>query len=185
MRLLGTTEDLANQLGDPTSTEQAVGLDHLALAVNPLGLYRVQPRALLGQKAGDDAHPTAAALFDFSVVRSDPGAYLLALVPADVIPHQKQRLFAQSLEPFAAPFEELGGYGAHRPTVHETRPRLFEFGQVEPVARDGLGVGIVLLGERLFDQTRGPSFGFWPSSMRASSEFPGIAITGSLVSGGE
>jgi hypothetical protein len=31
----------------------------------------------------------------------------------------------------------------------------------------------------------GPSFGFWPSSMRAPSEFPGMAITGSLVSGGE
>ncbi len=50
MLVMRTTEDPANPLGKLVGARQTVGLYHFALAVDPLGLYRVQPRALLGQK---------------------------------------------------------------------------------------------------------------------------------------
>ena len=52
MRLVSTTEDLADPLGELISAQQPIGLDNFTLAMDPHRLYRVQPRALLGQKAG-------------------------------------------------------------------------------------------------------------------------------------
>src|SRR5829696_9016168 len=81
-----TVEDPTDPLGQLVSCEQPVGLDHLALAMDPLGLYRVEPRALLGQKAYDDPH-SRDAVFDFSVMRGNPGgAHLFGSVPASVVP---------------------------------------------------------------------------------------------------
>jgi hypothetical protein len=66
-----TVEDQAYSLSQLVSREQPVGLYHLALAMNPLGLHRVEPRALFGQKAAYDPH-SLATVFDFPVVRDDP-----------------------------------------------------------------------------------------------------------------
>ena len=66
-----TVEDRAHSLGQLLSREQPVGLYDLTLAMNPLGLYRVEPRALGGQKAVYDPHSRAAA-FDCPVVGGDP-----------------------------------------------------------------------------------------------------------------
>src|SRR5215211_7032625 len=87
MFVVRTVEDPADALGQLVGCEQPIGLDHLALAVNPPGLYRIEPRALLGQKAAYDPH-APAALFDRSVVRSDPLSNLVAYVPAGVVPDQ-------------------------------------------------------------------------------------------------
>ncbi len=54
MLVMGTTENPANPVGELVGAQQTVGLDHSTLAVNPFGLYRVQPRALLGQQAAYD-----------------------------------------------------------------------------------------------------------------------------------
>jgi hypothetical protein len=40
---MDTVEDPANPLGEIVSTEQPLGLDHFAFAVNPLGLNRIEP----------------------------------------------------------------------------------------------------------------------------------------------
>jgi hypothetical protein len=69
-----TVKDRAYSLGQLVSCEQPVGLYNFALAVNPLGLHRVEPRALLEQQAAYDPHSTAAVL-DSSVVRGDPPSY--------------------------------------------------------------------------------------------------------------
>jgi hypothetical protein len=50
MLLVSTAEDVANPLGELVSTEQPLGLYDLAFAMNPLGLNRVEPRALGGQQ---------------------------------------------------------------------------------------------------------------------------------------
>ena len=49
---MSTTKDLADPIRELVSREHPIGLDRLAFAMNPLGLYRVEPRALLGKKAG-------------------------------------------------------------------------------------------------------------------------------------
>ena len=56
---MNTAEDLADSIRKLVSREHQIGLDHLALAVDPLRLYGVEPRALLGKKAGHYAHSRA------------------------------------------------------------------------------------------------------------------------------
>src|SRR3954471_24816573 len=64
-----------------------VRLDHGPFAVHPLGLDRVQPRALARQAAGQEAAAAAGGL-DPAVVGPDPGADLAAGVPGGAIPDQ-------------------------------------------------------------------------------------------------
>src|SRR5215204_450097 len=150
MLVMRTTEDPTDPVGKLVSAQQTVGLDHLPLAVHPLGLYGVQPRALLRQKAAYDPHPFAA-LLDSAVMFSEPAPEFAAYVPAGVVPDEEQNLLANCFELLSAPSEKLSRYPAHGPTIHEPQPRLVEFRQVEPVTGDGLRFGIVF-GDRLLDE---------------------------------
>ena len=76
MLLMRTTKDPADPLCKLVRSQQTVRLDDLAFAVDPLGLYGVQPRTPLGQKTTHDPHSTAA-LLDAAVVFSEPAPYLL------------------------------------------------------------------------------------------------------------
>src|SRR5687767_9402511 len=137
-----TVKDPADPLGQLVSREQAVGLYNLALAMDPLGLYRVEPRALLRQEAAYDPHPRAT-FFDPPVVRGNPvGAHLFGGMPASVVPDQNPHpLLACSFELLAAPCKEAGGYPTHRTPVYEAQPHLLKLRHVEPVAGDGLRIG--------------------------------------------
>src|SRR5687768_18480106 len=95
-------------ISELVSAQQPVRLDHLALAVDPHRLYRVQPRALLGKEADDDAHPQAAPS-DLAIVGCYPVLDELTLVPASIVPDQQKRFFAFSSEFVAAPPEKLRG----------------------------------------------------------------------------
>src|SRR5215211_4666578 len=139
MLVVRTSEGRADSLGQLVGTEQTVGLNYLALAVNPLGLYGVEPRALLGQQAGDDPHPFLLALFESPVMLPDPAPHLAAYVPAGIVPDQHQNLLADGGQLLAAPLQKARGYTAHRTAVHKAQPRLFELGDVQSsVAGDGL-----------------------------------------------
>ena len=118
MLFVSTAEDPANPICELVSAEQPLGLDHLAFGVDPLGLDRVEPRALGGQKARYYPNPMAAGL-DSAVVGVDPPPHPTAFVPARIVPDQKQGLFVPSFEPLATPSEEPRGYVAHRPTIYE------------------------------------------------------------------
>ena len=76
MLLMRTTKDPADPLCKLVRSQQTVRLDDLAFAVDPLGLYGVQPRTPLGQKTTHHPHSTAA-LLDAAVVFSEPAPYLL------------------------------------------------------------------------------------------------------------
>jgi hypothetical protein len=73
-----TIENPADPIRQLVSREQPVGLDHLALAVDPLGLYGIQPRTLFRQQAAYDPH-SAATLFDSAVVRGNPSSDLFGV----------------------------------------------------------------------------------------------------------
>jgi hypothetical protein len=156
MLVMRTIENLTDSVGEFVSAEQSVGLDHLAFAVYPFGLDGVQPRTLLGQKAACDPH-SAAALLNLTVMFSCPSSHLAAYVPGSVVPNENQHFLAGRFKVFAAPREKLCRYAAHRSAIHEPQPRIIEFGQIEPVARDGLRFGIVF-GDRLLDEAKGLSF---------------------------
>jgi hypothetical protein len=76
MLVMWTIEDTTKPVGELVSFRQPLGLDHFALAVYPLGLYGVQPRTLLGQKAAYDPHSTAT-VFDSAVILAEPASDLL------------------------------------------------------------------------------------------------------------
>jgi hypothetical protein len=109
--VMRTVEDQAYSLSQLVSSEQSVRLYNLALAMDPLGLHRVEPRALFGQKAAYDPH-SLATVFDLTVVRGDPLCDLFADVPGSVLPDQHPNPFARRLKPLAAPPKEAGAYGA-------------------------------------------------------------------------
>src|SRR5215213_2537302 len=92
MRIMGAAKDPANPIRKLVGTDQHLGLDHFSFAMDPFGLYCVQPRTLFGQQTANDAH-ALPAVFDLSVVRSDPAVHLFTpRVPTGVIPDHKQRL---------------------------------------------------------------------------------------------
>src|SRR3712207_6276617 len=122
MRLVGTAESLADPLGKLLSAEQPLGLYDLPLAVDPFGLYCVEPGALLGKQTRHYPHPSTA-LFDSSVMLLDPASNLFTRVPRGVVPDQKQRLLAHRSELFAAVLKKPSGDGTHRPAIHEPQPR--------------------------------------------------------------
>ena len=74
---------------------------------------RVEPQTLFGQQTGNDACPLPA-VFDLSVVRSDPAAHLFRGVPGSVIPDHKQSLLVLRNELLAAVLKKLSGDDAHR-----------------------------------------------------------------------
>jgi hypothetical protein len=140
MLVMWATKYPAYPLGKPVCPQQSVWFDDLALAVYPLGLYGVKPRAPLGQQATHDPH-SASALLDFSVVPSETTPDLPGDVPARVVPDEEQALLSGRFELLRAPLEKAGGYGTHGPAVDESQPRLVDLWQVESVAADGLRLG--------------------------------------------
>src|SRR5215216_4395441 len=150
-----TVEEPADPLGQLVSREQPVGLDHPALAMDPFGLYRVEPRTLLRQKAAYDPHP-GAAFFDPPVVRANPGAHLFGGMPASIVPDQNPYPLACSFELLGAPRKEVGGYPAHRTPIHEAHPHLLKLRNKKPIAGDSLRIGVVF-SNRLFNQAHGLS----------------------------
>src|SRR5215207_1408093 len=147
MLVMRTIEDPTDPLGQLVSAQKTVGLDYLPLAVHPLRLDGVQPRALLGQQTAYDPH-SLAALSDLAVVLAEPAPELFGDVPARVVPDQKQDLLTHRFELLGAPSEKLSRYTAHGPTIYKPDPRLFKLGQIKPVAGDGFRLGIVF-GHRL------------------------------------
>src|SRR5215213_10364388 len=129
MLVMRTTEDPADPLSKLVSAKQSLGLRDLAFAVDPLGLYGVEPRTLGGQQARYYPNPLAAG-FDTAVVSGDPLSHPMALVPTSVVPDEKQGLLTSLSEPVAAPSKKPDGYVAHRPSVHESKPGLLKFRQV-------------------------------------------------------
>src|SRR5215204_1380075 len=153
-----TAEDPANPLCEFVGAQQTLGLDHFALAVNPFGLYRVEPRALLGQKAAYNSH-SFATLFDLTVMSPEPTPELFGDMPARVVPDQKQTLLAKSFELFATPLKELGRHSTDGPAIHKAQPRLIKSRQVESVAGDGFRIRVVFSNRALEEAHRLSLFG--------------------------
>src|SRR5215218_6677727 len=82
MLVMRTTEDPTDPIRKLISAQKSVRFHHLALAVNPLRLYGVEPRTLLRQQAAHDPYSIAAALFDFSVMLPEPAPDLPGDMPA-------------------------------------------------------------------------------------------------------
>jgi hypothetical protein len=153
MFVVRTVEDSADPICQFLSAEQSIRLNHLALAVYPLGLYSIEPRTLGGQKAAYDPH-SICALFDFPVVRGDPRSDLFRDVPGSVVPDQHPYTLAGCLQLLAAPTKKErvvarspGGRPRSATTPHRTPAS-------RAITGNGLRIGIVFL-DRLLHQAQG------------------------------
>src|SRR5215213_5038815 len=153
MLVMRTTENPAYPIRKLVGSKQPVWLDDLALSVNPLRLYGVQPRTLLRKKATHDPH-SVSALLDSAVVSSEPAPDLPGDVPARVVPDEDHDLLADLFELLQAPLKELGRYGTDGPSVNEAQPRIADLRQVESVAGDGFRLGVVF-GDRALNEAKG------------------------------
>lgn len=136
--------------------EQPGRFEDAALAVDPQRLDRIEPGALAGQEAGNDAHPARA--MGALIVGADRLADRPAAMPRGVVPDQHQGGEARRGQVLAAPRQELGGDRTGRAAIHEAQPdrrgggvRGIARPHQQPVAGQGLGIGIVL-GHGLFHQ---------------------------------
>jgi len=69
-----------------------VRLNRFALCMNPHGFNRVEPRAFLWQKKGQQAN-ALPVLFHSTIMLTDPSTNCLAFVPGSMIPDHNQYLF--------------------------------------------------------------------------------------------
>src|SRR3954462_7216896 len=96
--------------------ELACRLDHRALAGQPLGLDRVEPRAP-GRAPAEQEAAATAGLLDRAIVRPGPVPHLAADAPGGVVPGQDQHPDAVGREALGRPGEEGAGPRAGRPPV--------------------------------------------------------------------
>src|SRR5262245_15541315 len=146
MGIMGATKVSTNPVSDLLSAEQPSRLDDGALAMDPLGLNRVEPGTLDRQIARQDPH-AVPLLLDLSVLCTDPSAHAFTHMPGGVVPDQPPHPHTGFLQPRTAPAQELLGDGADRPALDETQPdllRLSDLAQQHAVTGQRLGIGIVL-----------------------------------------
>ena len=154
MLVVRTIKDTTNPIGKFVCSKQSIGLYNFSLAVHPLRLDGVQPRALLGQKTAHDPNPFAAR-FDPSVVFAQPSPHLFGDVPTGC-PRSEAGPSCRSVRAFGNSTQRKpGGYGTHRPALDKPQPRLpVEFGHIEPVAGYSLRLGIVFFDRPLEEAQR-------------------------------
>ena len=144
MRLVSTSIVGTNTFGQQPGREQAIGLDNSPLAMNPLGLNRVEPGTLLGQEQGKNAHTLACSLH-LLVLLTNPGADFLAGMPGGILPDQQPGGFALLGHLLAAPLQELSGDITHGAARHEAQRHLpadrLACGSLLPEHANALGSG--------------------------------------------
>lgn len=124
MIFIGAPKVSTNSLSKLMSGKQSISFDHVALAVDPFGLNRVQPGTFRREKERQDAH-AFALLLDLLVVLPNPGANLFTVMPGSIIPDQEPDGFALLSQLLAAPIEKLGGDVTHGASGNKTQRHLF------------------------------------------------------------
>lgn len=173
MRLVDTVENTADPVGEFVSTEQPLGLNNLAFAMDPpRRLYQVKPRAFRRRRQGTVHTPyPASGIFDFPVMVGDPVAYLMTLMPGDVIPDEKQRILACRSEFPDAVAQKLRGNRAYGTVIHEPAPTALQLRNEHPVTCQSFRLGIVFWSS-LLDEAHGVAL-ISPAMHRRSLEILG------------
>src|SRR6266508_5449144 len=103
--------------------EHAVGLRNRTLAMHPLGLDWVEPRALAGQQARHDPH-ALAGLFEAAIMDANPVAHILALVPGGIVPDQEPATHALGRQPLTTPCQKVSGHRAEWAPFYKAQQHL-------------------------------------------------------------
>src|SRR6266702_4221011 len=123
MCFIGTAKMGTNALSQLLSRKQPIGFNHGSLAMDALGLNRVEPGTFGRQKAGKDADALALS-FHLAVVFADPGANELAHMPGGIVPNEQPSRFSLGLQLVTPPLQELRRDVADRAPRHKTQRHL-------------------------------------------------------------
>src|SRR6266536_3156942 len=160
MRFIGTSKVSTDALGQLFGGKQPIVLNHVAFAMDPFRLNRVEPGALRRQQKGQDTH-ARARLLDLLVVVANPGAHGLTLMPGGIIPDQEPVGFALREQTLAAPVQELRRERAHWSSGDKAQPHLLTPGLLRrpllpqhAIASQCFGIRVFFF-PRLFDEAKG------------------------------
>src|SRR5438874_768042 len=107
MGFVSTSEVSTDPFSQKLRRKHPIVLNHVALSVNPLRLDGIEPRALGGQKERQNAHPFPV-LAHLLVVRTKPGAHVLAHMPGGIIPDQEPVALALGSQALTTVVPKLG-----------------------------------------------------------------------------
>jgi len=145
---LFTTKVVADPLSEFLSGQKPSRFDDRSFAMDPFRLDPVEPGALGGQKASDNAHAcfaSAGFLPHRLIVRSQPGSDLLTHVPGSVIPNQDKDLLVLSLNLFTQPLQKIGGYLADWTSGDEAQVHATAGSFKHPITSERFGIRIGLI----------------------------------------
>src|SRR6266705_2506321 len=127
MRFIRTSKVGTDPLSKLLSRQRAIVLNHVAFAMHPFGLNRIEPGTLRGQQ--ERQNPNAfARLLHLLIVLANPGTNGLTLMPGGIIPDQEPVGLALLEQARAAPVQELGGESADWPSGDKAQPQLVALG---------------------------------------------------------
>lgn len=122
------------------SRQLSLWLDNRSLAVYPMRLDWIQPRAFDWQSQSKYPHP-AFSLHSL-IVLLDPTPHFLALVPTGIVPDQNQHPFAFFSQLPNYPFKEVGRHLAHGATFYKSQQQFICVAPQQPVAAQGQRVRV-------------------------------------------
>ena len=169
-----TSKGMADPSGQLIRGEETIGLSDAPFTVDPHRLNGVEPRTLDRKIARHDSYTSASRSY-LSVAPLNPVTYLVAYMPAGVVPHQKQSLLTKRLKFCASPFQKGCGHATDWLAIHKAQPHFLpnlSFGcdptHQQSVACQRLGV-TVIFGDRLLNQTQ-RTFGISPGVQAGSCQ---------------
>ena len=117
--------------------QQPLRLNYCPLAVNPLGLDRVEPGTFDGQFAGHNPYP--ACSFGLPMVSVDPRPHLVRTVPRGVIPDQQQGTLPFSGQALTEPGQIRRRHVRDGATRDKAQPPLRRVLAQQPIASQCFG----------------------------------------------
>src|SRR5256884_8476711 len=123
MRFIRASKMGTNALSQLLSGKQPVGFNHGALAMDPLGLNRVEPGTSGGQKTRQDADALALS-FHLGVVFTYPTADEFAHMPGGIVPNEQPGRFPPGLQLLTSPLQKLRGVVTHGASCHKIQRHL-------------------------------------------------------------
>ena len=134
------------------SSQLASWLNNCPLAMYPMRLNAIQPRAFRRQLTNDDSHPTFGLYFP--IVCSQPATHRLRDMPRGIIPDQQQGFLAFFGQSATDPIEKLCRNARYWPATHEPQPYFFGICPQHPITANCFRIFIPPIGSVFYQPQR-------------------------------
>lgn len=136
-----TSKIIANSTDQFISRKLALRLHNSPLAMHPIRLNRIEPRAFDWQT---HYYNSGTSLWlCFAIVSLYPATHFLRLVPSGVVPNKHQYLLAFLSQALIDPLEEIYRYLADWTTINETQQKPVYVTPKQPITAKRFRVWII------------------------------------------